>query len=165
MEMRPPAPEDQPVPQEPAPENEGPVVRVRQPSTGTEWRVSSGLVTLKIIGAVAFGLIPTAFGLNPASRWFGWVVTLGLAVYALRDLLAPVRLAADPDGVTVVSGFAGHRRLGWDEIERVRIDHTRRAEFLEIDAGESLYLFSRYDLGTSPTEALPALNRLRPRTD
>ena len=37
----------------------------------------------------------------------GLVVAVGLAVYGLRDLLAPVRLAADGDGLTVVTGFAG----------------------------------------------------------
>ena len=66
----------------------------------------------------------------------------GLAGWALRDLIAPVRLAADADGVTVVTGFARRRRhLPWAQIERVRVDRRDRlglrSEMLEIDAGDA----------------------------
>jgi hypothetical protein len=88
-----------------------------------------------------------------------------LALWAARDLIAPVRLAADPAGVTLVAGFAGRRHLAWSQIERVQVD-TRprlgiRTETLEIDAGDSLHLFSEYDLGAPPAEVAAALEPLR----
>jgi hypothetical protein len=86
-------------------------------------------------------------------------------VLALRDLLAPVRLAADPTGVTVVSGFAGHRHLPWDQIERIRVDERRRfgarSQLLEIDTGESLHLFSGYELSASVSDVATLLQGLR----
>jgi hypothetical protein len=93
------------------------------------------------------------------------VVAAALALWAARDLIAPVRLAADPSGVTLVAGFAGHRHLAWSQIERVQVD-TRprlgiRTETLEIDAGDSLHLFSEYDLGAPPAEVAAALAPLR----
>ncbi|MFC0533006.1 PH domain-containing protein [Phytohabitans kaempferiae] len=92
------------------------------------------------------------------------VVAAALAVWAARDLLAPVRLAADPAGVTLVAGFAGRRRVAWSRIERVRVDSRPRlgirSEMLEIDAGESLHLFSEYDLGAPPADVAAALESL-----
>ena len=152
--MRPGSPEGQ----EPDPSEEEPA----EPITAAEWHVDRSLMTFKIIGALAFALVPQVLGLNAASRWFGVVVAIVLAIYALRDVAAPVRLAADAEGVTVVSGYSGHRRLAWSEIDRLRVDSRRRAEFLEVDANESLHLFSRYDLGMPPTEALEMLEQIRP---
>ncbi|MGH3682699.1 MAG: PH domain-containing protein, partial [Natronosporangium sp.] len=78
-----------------------------------------------------------------------------------RDLAAPVRLLADPAGLTVVTGFARRRRLGWSQVERVRVDVRRRSRLLEVDTGEQLYLFSRYDLDADLAEVAGALERLR----
>ncbi len=65
----------------------------------------------------------------------------------------------------MVVGFAGRRRLSWPEIERVRVDRRERlglrAELLEVDAGDSLHLFSRNDLGAEPDEVLATLLALR----
>jgi hypothetical protein len=120
----------------------------------------------KLLGAVAVAALAFAFGRDDPVQWFlAAVVGLGLAGWALRDLIAPVRLAADPDGVAVAVGFAGRRRLGWSEIERVRLDRRDRlgvrTNLLEIDAGDHLYLFSRYDLGAEPEDVLAALLALR----
>jgi hypothetical protein len=92
------------------------------------------------------------------------VVAAALAGWAARDLIAPVRIAADTDGVTVVTGLAGHRRLAWSQIEGVRVD-TRprlgmRTETLEIDAGDAILLFTESDLGTPPSDVAAALSRL-----
>jgi hypothetical protein len=85
---------------------------------------------------------------------------------ALRDLLAPVRLAADPDGVTVVTGFASRLRLPWSRIERVRVDERERlglkSRLLEIDAGSSIHLFSTYELNAEVEEVAQELERIRP---
>jgi hypothetical protein len=130
------------------------------------WRIRPVLPVTKLLGAAAIVALVLAFGRDDPVQWFlTAAVGLGLAGWALRDLIAPVRLAADPDGITVVVGFAGHRRLGWSEIERVRLDRRDRlgvrTQLLEVDAGDHLYLFSRYDLGAEPEGVLDALLALR----
>jgi hypothetical protein len=129
------------------------------------WRVNSGLTALKISGAVVFLVVAVVFGSDLVGLALGVAAALALGVFALRDVLVPVRLAADPTGVTVVSGFAGRRHLGWAEIERIRVDERRRlgtrSQLLEIDAGESLHLFSGYELSASCTEVAALLQNLR----
>jgi hypothetical protein len=86
-------------------------------------------------------------------------------VPALRDLVVPVRLAADATGVTVVTGFAGHRHLPWTAVERIRLDERRRlgvrAQLVEVDVGETLYLFSAYQLSAPCEDVVDELRRLR----
>jgi Bacterial PH domain len=130
------------------------------------WRIRPVLPVAKLLGAVAIVVLVLAFGRDDPVQWFlAAVVALGLAGWALRDAVAPVRLAADPDGLTVVVGFAGRRRLAWSEIERVRIDRRDRlgvrTKLLEVDVGDNLYLFSRYDLGAEPEDVLASLLPLR----
>jgi hypothetical protein len=130
------------------------------------WRIRPVVPVAKLLGAVGIVALVLAFGRDDPVQWFlAAVVTIGLAGWALRDLVAPIRLAADPDGVTVVVGFAGRRRLAWPEIERVRLDRRDRlglrSELLEVDAGDYLYLFGRYDLGAEPEEVLASLQALR----
>jgi len=94
------------------------------------------------------------------------VAAAGLAALALRDLFAPVRVAADRDGVTVVSGYAGHRRIPWDEVTAIRVDERRRlllhTRLLEIETTDDLHLFSAFDLGADVHEVADQLYRLRP---
>jgi hypothetical protein len=96
------------------------------------------------------------------------VVAAGLAGWALRDLLVPVRLAVDPEGITVARGFVGRRRLDWSAVEAITVDRRPRlglsTELLEIDAGESLHLFGRYDLDAPPEEVADALRAARPES-
>jgi PH (Pleckstrin Homology) domain-containing protein len=130
------------------------------------WRIRRVLPAAKLFGAVAIVVLVLVFGRGDPVQWFLAVaVGSGLAGWALRDLIAPVRLAADPDGVTVIAGFAGRRRLAWSQIERVRIDRRARlgvrTELLEVDAGDNVYLFSRYDLGAEPEDVLASLLALR----
>jgi hypothetical protein len=67
--------------------------------------------------------------------------------------------------VTVVSGFARRRHVPWREIERVGLGEQRslgrRTEILEIDAGDSLHLFSRYDLDAPCAEVAETLQEMR----
>jgi hypothetical protein len=67
--------------------------------------------------------------------------------------------------VRIGSGFAGHRELGWSQVERVRVDNRLRfglrTDMLELDAGEQLFLLSRYDLGAEPRDAFEALEAVR----
>jgi hypothetical protein len=131
-----------------------------------EWRIKPVLPVSKLIGVVAVVVLAFAFAGRDPVRWvLAAAVVAGLLGWALRDLLRPVRLAADADGVTVVTGFAGRRRLAWSEIERVRVDRRThrglRSEMLELDAGEAIYLFSANDLGALPEEVATALADLR----
>ena len=124
------------------------------------------LPVTKGLGAVAVLVLAFAFGREDPVQWvMAAVVAAGLAVWAARDLVAPVRLAADPEGITVISGFAGRRRLAWAQIERVRLDRRERlgvtSEMLEIDADDALFLFSMHDLGADPHDVLNHLERLR----
>jgi hypothetical protein len=135
------------------------------PPGPVSWRVNTGLTAIKAVVAVLFVVAAVLLGSDPAALAIGLAAALALGVLALRDLLAPVRLAADPTGVTVVSGFAGHRHLPWDQIERIRVDERRRfgarSQLLEIDTGESLHLFSGYELSASVSDVATLLQGLR----
>jgi hypothetical protein len=166
MELRHSAmPDPPPRPAEtPQPEVSGP------PPTELSFRVDRRLTAVKVAGAVLFLLLAGYFELSggdPARVVFAVLGALVLGGYAARDMVAPVRLAADADGVTVVSGFAGQRRLPWAAVERIRVDRRNRlgtrSELLEIDAGETLHLFSGYDLGMPCWEAAQALDAVNPR--
>ncbi|MDY7084083.1 MAG: PH domain-containing protein [Actinomycetota bacterium] len=131
-----------------------------------QWRIKPVLPVSKLIGAVAVGVLAVAFaGIDPVRWILAGVLVAALVLWVLRDLLRPVRLAADAEGVTVVTGFLGRRRLAWDQIERVRVDRRThrglRSEFLELDAGDAIYLFSANDLGDLPDDVAAALADLR----
>jgi hypothetical protein len=119
--------------------------------------------------AVAALAVALVLGAWVAGQKAGWVIcglaAAGLAGYAVRDLVAPVRLRADRQGVEIIHGYAGHRRLAWADIEGVRVDERvrfgREVQTLELDAGESLHIFSARDLGTAPADVAETLARLR----
>jgi hypothetical protein len=130
------------------------------------WRIKPVIPVTKLLGAVAVIVLAVAFGRRDPVQWFLTIAAaIGLSAWAARDLIAPVRLAADPDGVTVVIGFAGHRRLAWAQIERVRLDRRDRlgvrSNLLELDADDNLYLFSQHDLGADPEDVLRTVLALR----
>jgi hypothetical protein len=134
------------------------------------WRIKPVLPVTKGLGAVAVPVLVFAFGRDDPVQWvMAAAVSIGLAVWALRDVVAPVRLAADTGGITVVAGFAGRRRVPWAAIERVRLDRRDRlgitSELLEVDADDALFLFSMHDLGADPRDVLPVLEDLRARHD
>ena len=111
-------------------------------------------------------VLAVAFTEHDPIRWaIALIVAVALAVWALRDLLAPVRLAADATGVTVLAGFARRRHLPWSAVERVRVDRRThrglRSETLELDAGDAIYLFSANDLGALPEDVVVTLADLR----
>ncbi|MEV6303848.1 PH domain-containing protein [Actinoplanes sp. NPDC051861] len=131
-----------------------------------QWRVKPVLPVSKLMGAVAFVVLAVAFAEGDPVRWvLAGAVAVGLAGWALRDLLVPVRLAADAEGVTVVTGFATRKHLPWSKIERVRVERTVRRglrnELLEIDAGDAVYLYGPHDLGALPDDVVTQLSDLR----
>jgi hypothetical protein len=128
--------------------------------------VPAVLPVAKLLGAVVLVALGLLFADGDRVQLvLAGLAAAGLAGWALRDLVAPVRLAVDADGITVSQGFAGRRRLPWPAVEAVRLDRrTRRgltAETLEIDAGESLHLFGRYDLDAPLDEVAEALREAR----
>jgi hypothetical protein len=134
--------------------------------SGQPWRIKPVLPVTKGLGAVAVMVLATAFSQGDRVPWvLAGAVAAGLAVWALRDLVAPIRLAADAEGVTVIDGFARRRWLPWAEIDRVRLDRRERlgltAELLEVDADDALYLYSMHDLGADPRDVLDELEQLR----
>jgi hypothetical protein len=122
-------------------------------------------VTLLKFGLAALLALLAWAASNRTQTQVGLLVAAAVAVYAARDLMTRQRLRADRSEVVVARGFAGRRRLSWPQIEAVRVDgRTRfgaRTELLEIDAGEEIYQFSRFDLGADPTEVARALEALR----
>ena len=131
-----------------------------------QWRIKPVLPVTKLMGAVAVIVLAAAFGGRDPIRWaIAVVAAVALGLWALRDLVAPVRLAADASGVTVVAGFARRRHLPWSAIERVRVDRRThrglRSETLELDAGDAIYLFSANDLGALPADVVASLSDLR----
>jgi hypothetical protein len=134
-----------------------------------QWRIKPVLPVTKAMGVVAVLVLAAAFAGRDPVRWsLAAVLAVVLAIWAVRDLVAPVRLAADVGGITVITGFARRRHLPWAQIERVRVDVTSRrglrSELLELDAGESIYLFSAHQLGALPDEVATALGALRTST-
>ncbi len=148
-----------------SPNWDGEIEMPRTPATEVRFHADRRFMWAKFIVAVIFVATPLVAGSSVTGIVVGLIVGVGLAIYGMRDVLAPVRLAADAEGVTVVSGFAGQRRLAWDDIERVRLDERSRyggrQALLEIDEGESLHFFSRYDLGVPPSEALDRVLEVR----
>jgi hypothetical protein len=60
-----------------------------------------------------------------------------------------------------VTGLAGRRQLAWSQVDRVRVDVRRRSRMLEVDVGDTLYLFSRYDLDADLDDVASRLEQLR----
>jgi hypothetical protein len=128
------------------------------------FRVRTGVIVGKLGLAAALLVIALTAG-HGFSRWLGVVAAALVAAYGLRDVLGRERLRADARGVRIGTGLAGHRDLPWSTVERVRVDQRLRlglrTDLLELDAGEELFLLSRYDLGADPRDAYEALTALR----
>jgi len=127
------------------------------------WRVRRELAVFKILGALACAGLGVYWYLQGDTRGALLAVpaTVLVGAMGLRDLIVPVRLRADPEGLTVVHGFAGHRRIPWSAVQDIRVDvrtrFGRRGEMLEIDTGDDLHIFSPGDLGASCTEVAAEL--------
>jgi hypothetical protein len=129
------------------------------------WRLSRRVPLIKGTVAAGFALVAVLTGADVVRLSLAAAAAAVLLTSALRDVLAPVRLFADTSGVTVVVGFAGHRRIPWSEVERLRVDVTRRfglqKHLVEIDTGETLHLISPAELGADPHEVVATLVGLR----
>ena len=101
---------------------------------------------------------------NPTQMTIMGLGTAVLLVLALRDVIVPVRLAADAEGIRVVRGFATLDRVAWADIERIRVDTRIRlsstSRLVEIDTGETLYLLGASELGAPVDEVVQTLLRM-----
>lgn len=138
------------------------------PLTEAAWRVDPRLTVGKWAGAVIFALAAVIGYPEP-----GQVIVVGLAAVlllglALRDVLSPVRLSANLDGVTVPAGLRGRRTIPWAEVDHVKVDARRgmflRSQVLELDAGDQLHFFSANELGKPCEEVADALAEIRSRS-
>jgi hypothetical protein len=118
------------------------------------------------LGVAAVLAILAAFAVNRSQLLIGLLAAGGVLVYAARDVLARERLRADRDEIVAVRGYAGRRHIAWPHVEQIRVDSRSRlggrAEMLELDTGDEIFLFSRFDLGVSPEDAARELQALRP---
>jgi hypothetical protein len=137
---------------------------VRHPDGSVRFAVPTRIIVGKL-AAAAVVAIAALLAPNRPQLFVGLIAAVCLGIYGLRDVLARERLRADPDGIVAVRGFAGHDRLAWTDVEGVRLDSRSRlgarSQLLEIDAGEHIYLYSRFDLGVDPDEAVIALESVR----
>ncbi|TDC17118.1 PH domain-containing protein [Actinomadura bangladeshensis] len=138
------------------------------PGSQRRWRVPPGHVAVKCAAAAAVTALIVLYSHDPQFLFLAAAAAIGLNALALRDLVAPVRLAADGDGLTVVSGYAGHRGIAWDEVTAIRVDERRRlllnTRMLEIETTDDLHLLSAFDLGADVHDVADELYRLRART-
>lgn len=141
-------------------------VAERAAATGrVSFSVPRGVMLVKFAVATLLALGTLVVG-NESQTLVLLVAAAGVAVYAARDLLTGERLRADGEQVIAVRGYSSRRVLAWSEIERIRVYATSRfgtrSEMLEVDTGDEIFLFSRYDLGVDPEDALRALEAVRP---
>jgi hypothetical protein len=129
------------------------------------WRVSPPLTWAKVVATLAFLGVAVVYSSDRMKLLVTLAGAVLLGAYALRDLIAPVRLTADESGLTVIAGYRRRKLLDWSQIERIRVDeHSRlglRSEMLEIDAGDSLHLLSTYDLNAPVSDVAERLLELR----
>ncbi|GAA5087713.1 hypothetical protein HNP84_005759 [Thermocatellispora tengchongensis] len=130
-----------------------------------QWRVRRDVLALKAVG-LAVALVLFVLNIDDLRAvMLCSVLVVGLGVLVARDLVAPVRLAADGRGISVVRGFSRMEWIDWDKVEHISVDvqhrYGRRWEHMEIDTGDRIYVLSSASLGESCTEAAAELRRLR----
>jgi Bacterial PH domain len=129
------------------------------------WRVPPAHTALKAAATVAMAALALLSLDDRPFLLLAGVATLGLAALVVRDLLAPVRLTVDAEGLTLVTGYARRRRLPWPEITSLRVDERRRlllhTRLLEVHTTDDLHLLSAYDLGADVRDALTDLEHAR----
>jgi hypothetical protein len=133
-----------------------------------EWRVDRRLTVAKIAGAAIFALAAAIGYPDPGQVIVVGLASVLLALLAVRDLIAPVRLTAGPAGLTVTTGFAGRRGIAWGDIDHIKVDARKglmlRSQVLELDAGDHLYFFGVNELGAPCDEVAERLAAIRSRS-
>ncbi|MCX2713533.1 PH domain-containing protein [Mycolicibacterium sp. J2] len=120
----------------------------------------AGILGIGFAGLVMAVAVVTVVTDGPG-RVLGGVAAAGLLAFATMSWVSRPKLAISGEGV-VVRGWWRSRTLRRGDIATVRITEFRRlarkVRLLEIDtADDRLYVFTRWDLGTSPLDVLDAL--------
>jgi Bacterial PH domain len=127
----------------------------------TSWAPKTiGIIWIAIAG-LAMAIIVVTVVTDIPGRVLGGVAALGLLLFATVSWRARPKLAITDAGVAV-RGWVSTRILTRGDITLIRITEFRRlarkVRLLEIDTTDDrLYVFTRWDLGTSPLEVLDAL--------
>src|SRR6266852_2482670 len=121
---------------------------------GPDRRLTAVTGVLAFVAAAAAVLSPD----GPGRVLFGGAAALLLA-YAVTDLLFWPRLTASADGLVIRTPQV-RARIDWSDVESVRAEGRNRLGLrsvtLEVDAGDTLAVFSRRALGADP-EAVAGL--------
>ncbi len=127
----------------------------------TFWAPKSAAVIWIGIAGLAMAIVAVTVVTDVPGRVLGIVAAAGLVLFATFSWRARPKLAITESGLQV-RGWVSTRVIARDEITQIRITEFRRLarkqRLLEIDtADDRLYIFTRWDLGTSPVEVLDAL--------
>jgi hypothetical protein len=123
------------------------------------------LTALIFVGALATLTIALTTG-DPVGRLVFLAATVVLLGYVACDVVFRPRLAADATGLEIRTPLA-RTKLAWDDIDEVRADVRNRLGLrsitLEVDAGETLVVFSRRALGADPAVVTDLVRSMDPR--
>ncbi len=133
-----------------------------------EWRVPRKVVGLKIAAVALFAVAAWWVSADTVRFIVACTAALIVLIFAVRDLLTPVRLSVDAAGVGVADGFGPLRHLDWSDIVAVRVDRRQRfgitSTLLEIDVDTTLFLFSRNQIDADPDEVAEVLRAWKQHT-
>jgi hypothetical protein len=103
---------------------------------------------------------------DPQGRFLFGLAAAVLACYALGDVVFSPRLYADGSGLRIRTPMT-RVDLAWADVDDVRADvrsrYGVRSSALEVDAGETLVVFSRRSLGADPDTVADLVRALDPR--
>lgn len=127
----------------------------------TFWAPKSAAIIWIGIAGLAMAIVAVTVVTDLPGRVLGIVAAAGLVLFATVSWRARPKLAITETGLQV-RGWVSTRAIARDEITQIRITEFRRLarkqRLLEIDTTDDrLYIFTRWDLGTSPVEVLDAL--------
>lgn len=137
------------------------------PTSGTRVRFGPDLRVSALIFVAA--LVALVFAITsadaPGRLLFGGAAIV-LGGYAVGDVVFWPRLAADGTGVQIRTPLT-RADVAWADIETVTADtrnrYGLRSSTLEVDAGETLVVFSRRALGADPATVQDIVRALDPR--
>ncbi len=127
----------------------------------TSWAPKSAAVIVTGIAGLVLAVAAVTVVTDLPGRVMGAVAGAGLLVFALGSWRARPKLAITEAGLAV-RGWVSSRVITREEIALIRVTEfsrlARKQRLLEIDTTDDrLYVFTRWDLGTSPVAVLDAL--------
>ncbi len=128
----------------------------------TEWGPpSAGIAAAGFFGLV-MGIAAVTVVTDAPGRVLAGIAAVGLLAFAALSWRARPKLAITDDTL-IIRGWFGTQVLGRGDIAKIRITEFRRigrkVRLLEIDTtpDDRLLVFTRWDLGADPLDALDAL--------